>query len=125
MRPLPRWWLVLLTCAACSSVPPRPPELGPHGDARTITAADLAEATQLSLLDYLTAQRPRWLRGVDGRAITVEVYINDAASGGAAALRDIPLAEVASARYFDLAAAQARYGGRLRVPVIAITMKER
>lgn len=124
MRPVLQLCVALLTTAGCASAGgPVAEAVGTRGDSRSITPADLAGATQMSLLDFVVAERPNWLRGPDARPLPVSVYVNDGRIGGAQALRDITLSQVASARFYDVAAAQARYTARVNGPVIAVTMK--
>jgi hypothetical protein len=116
--------LALLTTAGCAAAGgPVTEVVGTRGDARSITPADLASATQMSLLDFVAAERPNWLRGPDGRPLPVIIYVNDGKIGGAQSLRDITLSQVATARFYDVAGAQARYGARVNGPVIAVITK--
>lgn len=124
MHPVLRLCTALLVTVACASAGGPPTDsAGLHGDSRTITAADLANATQASLFDFVVTQRPQWLRGANGRPAPASVYVNDALFGGAVSLRDITLSQVASVRYFDVAAAQQRFNVRLDGPVIAVTLR--
>src|SRR5690349_20205905 len=82
-----------------------------------------AGASQLSLLDFIAVERPRWLRAADGRPATIGVYLNDAPLGGAASLREIALRDVVGARFYDITAAQQRYGGHVRTPLIAVVTR--
>jgi len=93
-----------------------------HGDSRSITTADLVNATQLNLLDYIVAQRPQWLRGVDGRVAPVVVYVDDARLGGPSTLRSVTLSTVNFVRYYDASAAQQKFNAH-DGPVIQVITK--
>jgi hypothetical protein len=109
---------------ACASGPDPTTQLpGPRGDAKTLTRAELANATQISLLDYIVAERPQWLRTPDGRVADVTVYVDDARLGGPATLKSVTLGTVTLARYYETSAAQQRFGVRDRGPVIQVLTK--
>jgi hypothetical protein len=123
---MPRHLLLAALAAtlACASTPNGEIEAaGPRGDAKTITVADLAHATQLNLLDYIVAQRPQWLRGPDGRVAPVVVYMDDSRLGGPSVLRGITLTTVALVRYYEATAAQQKFNGPDRGPVIQVISK--
>lgn len=114
----------LAATLACASTPGSEIEsAGPRGDMKTITAADLAPATQLNLLDFIVAQRPHWLRGPDGRAVPVVVYLDDSRLGGPSVLRGITITTVARVRYYEATAAQQKFNGPDRGPVIQVISK--
>jgi hypothetical protein len=117
-----RWLCMALAASlACSRTPlPDTEDLGPRGDSKTITVADLANVTQLNLLDYIAAERPRWLKTPGGAAASVVVYLDGVRAGGASTLRSVTIANVAKARYYDVAAAQQRFSLRDYSPVIEI-----
>lgn len=99
--------------------------LGPHGDSRLITAADLATATQSTLYDYLMAVRPRWFTvtsvGIQSRqAYTITVFIGDTKLGEPETLRSIAVAGVKAVRYYDASASQQKFPGRGLGPVIQV-----
>lgn len=119
----------LLLSLACASAPGAPASgapseaAGPRGDAKTLTSADFANATQLTLADYIVAERPQWLRTPDGRPASVVVYVNDTRIGGPATLRDLTLSTIATVRYYEASAAQQRFSTRDRGPVIQVITK--
>jgi hypothetical protein len=109
---------------ACASVPdPELEPVGPRGDSKMLTAADLANATQLNLLEFIAAERPQWLRTPDGRPSAVSVYIGDTRLGGPSTLKELTLATVATVRYFEVTAAQQRFNLRDRGPVIQVVTR--
>jgi hypothetical protein len=55
-------FLALLLAGACTSSNAGTETAPARGDSRTITAAELATATQLNLYDYVRATRPLWLQ---------------------------------------------------------------
>jgi hypothetical protein len=122
LRPLPvfAFWLF----AACARQPGSGSD-GPtvRGDARTITATELANATQLNLYDFLAAERPRWLQSDRASGNAVTVYVDDAQLGGIGTLRSITVSQIAVARYYDTSAAQQKFSGRLFGPVIQVLTK--
>jgi hypothetical protein len=91
-----------------------------RGDARTATTTELANATQLNLYDYLAAERPRWLQPEPTTGTAPTVYVDDAQLGGIGTLRSVTLSQVTLARYYDIAAAQQKFGGRHFGPVIEV-----
>jgi hypothetical protein len=112
---------VLAIGLACASAPdPELEPVGPRGDSKTLTVADLANATQFNLLDFIVAERPQWLRTPDGRPAAVVVYLGDTRLGGASTLKELTLGTIASVRYFEATAAQQRFTGRDRGPVIQV-----
>ena len=109
---------------ACASTPdPLAEPVGPRGDSKTITSADIANATQLNLLDFIVAERPHWLRTVDGRPSDVVVYVGDTRLGGASTLRSLTLRAVTMVRYFEPSAAQQKFNATDRGPVIQVSTK--
>lgn len=115
---------VLAATIACASAPATPVEAaGPRGDSRTLTTADLANATQLNLLDFIVAERPQWLRPANGRRAPVIVYVDDARIGGASTLKELTLGMVTMVRYYDASAAQQKFNSRDQGPVIQVTTK--
>jgi hypothetical protein len=111
--------VALVVIAACASQSGGA-ELAPaRGDARTITAAELATATQLNLFDYVQATRPLWLRQ-QAAGLPIVVFVDDARLGGPSTLRSLTLATVSSVRYYDASAAQQKFTGRDLGPVIHV-----
>jgi hypothetical protein len=106
---------------ACASAPGAANEPIAHrSDPKSLTAADFANATQLNLLDFILAERPRWLRSPDGSQPPVVVYVDDARLGGPATLKSITLSTVATVRYYEATAAQQKFSIRDRGPVIEV-----
>ena len=116
--------LALLALAACATPPPGAgSEPAPtRGDARTITAAELASATQLNLYDYVRATRPLWLQQ-QVRDFPIVVFVDDARLGGVSTLQTVTLATVSLVRYYDASAAQQKFSGRDLGPVIHVISK--
>jgi hypothetical protein len=109
----------LVVLAACASQSGGS-ELEPaRGDARTITAAELATATQLNLFDYIQATRPRWLQQ-QARSSSIVVFVDDARLGGPSTLKSVTLGTVSLVRYYDASAAQQKFTGRDLGPVIQV-----
>jgi hypothetical protein len=114
---------VLLTLACASAHDPAVAPAGPRGDPKSLTAADLAVATQLDLLALIVAERPQWLRTADGRPAAVIVYVGDARLGGAATLKGLTVSTIGSVRYYEPSAAQQRFSPRDYGPVIHVLLK--
>jgi hypothetical protein len=124
MRSRPLSIGALLLGLACVSPPGTQLEpVGPRGDSKTVTVADLADATQLNLLDYIAAERPQWLRTPDGRQAAVIVYVDEARLGGPSTLRGITLSTITGVRFYEASAAQQRFSLRDRGPVIHVMTK--
>jgi hypothetical protein len=124
MRPTRLLVGALLVSLACASAPGTEIEgLGPRGDSKSLTRADLTVATQLNLLDLIAAERPQWLRASDGRPAPVVVYLDDARLGGPATLAGLTRHAITSVRYYEASAAQQRFSGRDRGPVIHVVTK--
>jgi len=114
----------LAASIACASAPGSQIEaVGPRGDSKTLTIADLANATQLSLLDFIVAERPQWLKTPDGRPAPVVVYLDDARLGGASTLKGLTLSTITTVRYYEASAAQQKFNGRDLGPVIQVITK--
>ena len=115
-------FLALLLAGACTSSNAGTETAPARGDSRTITAAELATATQLNLYDYVRATRPLWLQQ-PARSYPLLVFVDDARLGGATTLRTVTLTTVATVRYFDASAAQQKFSGRDIGPVIHVISK--
>jgi hypothetical protein len=119
-RPIP---IIALALAAACASPSVGAEAAPvRGDSRTISAAELATATQLNLFDYVRATRPLWLQQ-QARSNPIAVFVDDARLGGPSTLRTVTLTTVSSVRYYDTAAAQQKFTGRDLGPVIHVITK--
>ena len=114
--------LALLAVAACASPNVDPDAAPARGDSRTITAAELASATQLTLYDYVRATRPLWLQQ-QVRSSPITVFVDDARLGGPSTLRTVTLTTVSMVRYYDASAAQQKFTGRDLGPVIHVISK--
>ncbi len=112
--------LLIASLACATAATPGVESAGPRGDAKTVTSADLGNATQLDLLSFLAAERPQWLKVVGGRGTATTVYIDDARIGGVSALRTVTLSTVGSVRFFDVSAAQQKFNTRETGPVIQV-----
>jgi hypothetical protein len=111
----------LATTIACGAA--RSPETPGRGDSRTITAAELANATQLNLYDYIQASHPRWLVSVGGaRSFPVVVFMDDTQLGSAGVLRTMGLTDIRVVRYYDASTAQSRFNRVDMGPVIQVVM---
>lgn len=118
--PMSRFALALLVACACT--PRAEPEDLPvrRGDFRTITAADLAGATQLNLQDFIIATHPQWLRDPSGRTAAVTVFLDDSRLGGISTLAGISLNTVGLVRYYEASAAQQKFNVVKLGPVIQV-----
>jgi hypothetical protein len=118
---------LLAASAACARAVPEEGSLGPRGDSKTITEADLTRATQLSLYDYIVAERPRWLQvgagSRTGSAYPTLVYLDDSRLGTVETLRGISVPGVRLVRYHEASAAQQKFTGRDIGPVIQVLTK--
>jgi hypothetical protein len=124
MRPSALLVAALAATLACASGPaPDIEAAGPKGDSKTLTTADLANATQLNLLAFITAERPQWLKTPDGRPSPVVVYLDEARLGGASTLSGVTLSAVTLVRYYEASAAQQKFNGRDLGPVIHVITK--
>jgi hypothetical protein len=114
--------LALLALVACASRNVGSEATPARGDSRTITAAELATATQLNLYDFVRATRPLWLQQ-PSRSSPVVVFVDDARLGGLSTLRTVTLTTVSAVRYYDTSAAQQKFNGRDLGPVIHVISK--
>jgi hypothetical protein len=114
--------LALLVVAACASPNVGSEATPARGDSRTITAAELATATQVNLYDYVRAFRPLWLQQ-QARNSPIVVFVDDARMGGPSTLRSVTLTTVSAVRYYDASAAQQKFNGRDLGPVIHVISK--
>jgi hypothetical protein len=111
------------TIACASASGPQVEGAGPRGDSKTLTTADLANATQLNLLDFIAAERPQWLRTANDRLGPVVVYVDEARIGGVSTLKELTLGMITMVRYYDASAAQQKFNSRDQGPVIQVTTK--
>ena len=93
----------------------------PHSDSRTISAEELASATQLNLYDYIQATKPRWLVSVGGaQSFPILVYMNESALGPVQNLRNMGLGGIRAVRYYDASGAQSHFNRVNIGPVIQV-----
>ena len=124
MRPNRLSIAAALLCVACASAQdPVIATAGPRGNTKSLTAADIAAAPQLDLLSLIAAERPQWLRTIDGQPAPVIVYLGDARLGGSSTLKGLTLSTIGSVRYFETSAAQQRFSSRDFAPVIQVLLK--
>lgn len=102
--------------------------LGPHGDSRLLTEADIAGTTQSNVYDLVQALRPRWLQvtsvGIQGRqAYTITVFMDDTKLGEPETLRTLSVGGIRAIRYYDASASQQKFPNRGLGPVIQVLRK--
>lgn len=100
-------------------------EGGPRRDPNLITAAELADYSNLTCYDVIQRLRPRWLqrRGSDQNPV---VYQDGSRVGEAeGVLSGMPVNEVESLRYLDASNATTRYGTGHGAGAIEITTRRR
>jgi hypothetical protein len=85
-----------------------------EADHEVITTEELRRANAANVYEVVEALHPRWLRKPGPQSFYNErdivVYLDTGRIGGPDALREIPTASVVSIRYYDLAAANYRFG---------------
>ncbi len=102
--------------------------LGPHGDSRLLTEADIAATTQSNVYDLVQALRPRWLQitsvGIQGRqAYTITAFLDDTKLGEPETLRTPSVGGIRAIRYYDASASQQKFPNRGLGPVIQVIRK--
>src|SRR5215203_5057996 len=117
-----RWVTTVGAAAAIAAVvacsPPRPRSAGDlpprRGDRRELTRAQMLAGNYLTVYDAVIAMRSNWLRprGPDSFSSPSEVlvYLDGTRLGDVERLREFQPTLVASVRYLDALAAQARWG---------------
>jgi hypothetical protein len=97
-------------------------------DRDLLTPEDISQSNSTDLFSLIEERRPRWLRG--GRTVspfsiasgeTVVIYFDHSRQGGPEILRGIPLAGIASVRYFSGPDAQQRFGLDHRMGAIVVS----
>ena len=94
-----------------------------------VTAAELAESTQINLFDALRRLRPAWLRVRGSGTVRsnqetfIQVYIDNVLRGSSALLARIRTSSVSEIRYMDPNDASLRYGSSHRDGAIMITLR--
>ena len=119
---------VLAGCASSGRVRPAPSEGAVRSDLKTVSDSELAIATQPDLLAYLQAERPQWLTvrnpgARKGRAGSILVYVDETRLGAVETLRTISPRGVRAIRYYDAAAAQAKFTTRDAGAVIQVILR--
>lgn len=105
---------------------PPSPSVPARGDSRTLTEAELSRATQLSLFDYIAAERPRWLsprRAAGARGSGVLVFLDDVRLGDPSTLRTMRPTGLRLVRFYDAAEAQAKFSVRDILGIIQIVTR--
>ncbi len=117
--------LVLLlvgSLSACASA-----GTGTRGGSDVITEAELADASQTNLLDFVQSVRPHWLRYRGSTSFTHEpeivIYVNGTRAGGPDVLSRITPMNVEEVHYYSAAQAQYRFGVGNVYGAIDVTMK--
>lgn len=94
--------------------PARRPASAGEADHEVITTEELRRANAANVYEVVEALHPGWLRKRGPQSFYNErdivVYLDTGRIGGPDALREIPTASAVSVRYFDLAAANYRFG---------------
>ena len=96
----------------------------------TLLASEITAAAQENLRDLVVSLRPRWVQnnsagsiGSGGANAGVAVFINGQMGGGIDALAQIPKRAVERITFYSTTEAQARYGSRVRGPVIDVRLQ--
>lgn len=116
--------LCLSGCASGGSSDSGPPRSGD-----TITAEDLAQLGQVTLLQAVRELRPGWLRSRSMTSVNTtqanipQVILDRQPYGDWNALRDIPIIDVASIRYLPAREATTLYGPRFTGGVFDVRTK--
>jgi len=111
--------------AACAG---KAPNGSPRPSASLITRAEMEQARYASLFDVVQALRGRWLqsRGPNtllGRAVEVQVMVDEMRMGGVDALRSLRTDNVVSIAFVDPVAAAQRWGGKFAQGTIVVTTR--
>jgi hypothetical protein len=100
----------------------------PSGNRNLLTAQELNSVGSQNLRDVVNALRPRWLQNTSAGSLSgpnggVTVYMSGQLLGGLDALATVQKGSVDRMVYYSITEAQARYGMRVRTPVIEIRLK--
>jgi hypothetical protein len=100
----------------------------PSGNRNLLTAQELNSVGSQNLRDVVNALRPRWLQNTSAGSLSgvsggVTVYMSGQLLGGLDALSTVQKGSVDRMVYYSITEAQARYGMRVRTPVIEIRLK--
>jgi len=100
----------------------------PSGNRNLLTAQELNSVGSQNLRDVVNALRPRWLQNTSAGSLSgpnggVTVYMSGQLLGGLEALSTVQKGSVDRMVYYSITEAQARYGMRVRTPVIEIRLK--
>lgn len=105
-----------LAAAACATAARGGDTATPPGSGAPITREEALASGAGSAYDLVRSARPTWLRTRGSHSAqnpagdVIWVYMNDTRLGGPESLRQIAVADVGSIRYFDMAAANYRFG---------------
>jgi hypothetical protein len=107
---IPSLLALLLAAATTPAVAVEPGPSGPN--ARSVTQQELRQSAQSTVLDFVRANRPQWLRtrGVGAAANPVAVYLDGQRVGGPEQLRGISTEITSGLRYVDGQEATTRWG---------------
>jgi hypothetical protein len=121
--------VLLAVTAACASSTSR---TRTNTDQKMITSAELNEASEANLLDFVRNHRPRWLNPRSAGAIpqrgapitagggAVVVYVDDSRMGASDVLRTLSKAGVKMLRFYDMTEAQQKFPNRETTAVIQV-----
>ena len=125
-----------LAAGACATTPAADgasagaPAARRAGGMNVLLPDEIAAAAQENLRDLVVSLRPRWTQntsagsiGSGGASGGVVVFVNGQLGGGLDALAQIPKRAVERITYFTTTEAQARYGSRVRGPVIDVRLQ--
>lgn len=105
-----------LAAAACGGALARGDGAGPATGGSVITRDEALASGAANAYDLVRGARPAWLRtrglhsAENPAGDVIWVYLNNTRLGGPEALRQIAVADVGTIRYYDLAAANYRFG---------------
>lgn len=120
--------IVLAVAPGCASTGSGDDET--RGSRDVLTREQLAEADHLNAYDAIRRYRSLWLRSTRGQDSFVNqgrrglrVYVDEVFFGGAAALRNISVAEIQEIRFLDKRKATTRFGSDHAEGAILITTR--
>ncbi|HEX6041036.1 hypothetical protein [Longimicrobium sp.] len=117
-----RWMTVVLMMIVAACGPARGEGIAPRGDARLISAEEIAQTPATSVYEIVQRLRPAWLqqRAAQGAYGYPTVYMGSQALGGVERLREMNSANVAEIRYLDPVQATSRFGRNVPFGVIQV-----
>lgn len=106
--------LALVVLAACSTGRSIRSQSGTRGDNRTVTAAELAGATQTNLYAYLVAHHPRWFESqrptnFAGRSTSLTVFLDNQRFGDVNQLKSLSLNGIKEVRFYSVTEAPQKF----------------